>query len=66
MVRLELTDEEGTLLLEELKERLGTLREEIYHSDTYEFTEELKRKQAVLRSLIEKVEAGFPAPDVAR
>lgn len=66
MVRLELTDEEGTLLLEELKERLGTLREEIYHSDTYEFTEELKRKQTVLRSLIEKVEASFAAPDVTR
>ncbi|MCS6806412.1 MAG: hypothetical protein RMM98_06960 [Acidobacteriota bacterium] len=66
MVRLELTVEEATLLLEELKERLGTLREEIYHSDTYEFTEELKRKQTVLRNLIEKVETSLAPPDVTQ
>jgi predicted translin family RNA/ssDNA-binding protein len=65
MVKLELTDEEQALLLEELKDRLGTIREEIYHSNTYEFTSELKRKQAVLRNLIEKIETCIPQPDVS-
>lgn len=61
MMRLELTEPEQTLLLEELKDRLGTIREEIYHSETYDFTEELRRKEAVLRGLIEKIETASRA-----
>jgi hypothetical protein len=60
-MQLELTSEELSLLWDELHDRLGTIREEIYHSDTYEFTEELKRKEEVLKGLIGKVEAARQA-----
>jgi hypothetical protein len=60
-MRLELTSEEVALLLEELKERLGTIREEVYHSNTYDFTEQLKRKESLLRTLIDKLEGASQA-----
>lgn len=56
MVKLELTEPERALLLEVLKDRLGTVREEIYHSTTFEFTEQLKEKEKALRQLIDKLE----------
>jgi len=48
-MRLEITGEEMALLLEELNDRRGTIRQEVYHSTTYEFTEQLKRKEAILK-----------------
>lgn len=63
-MRLELKPEELTLLLEELSDRLGTIREEVYHSDTYDFTEQLKRKEALLRSVIAKLEAAQQAGEM--
>jgi hypothetical protein len=55
-MNLELTDEDRTLLLEVLDGRLGELREEIHHSQVSGFTDELKRKEQSLKTLIGKVE----------
>jgi hypothetical protein len=56
-MKIVLTSEEASLLWDELHDRLGTIREEIYHSDTYDFTEQLKRKERVIKELIEKIES---------
>lgn len=55
---LELTDAERELLLDFLKGRLGDLREQIHHSMTSTFTDELKRTEQTLNGLIGKLEAG--------
>jgi hypothetical protein len=56
-MKLEFADEELALLEEELRARLGTLREEIYHSDVFEFTKGLKHKESLIKGMIEKVES---------
>jgi hypothetical protein len=50
----ELTEKEQTYLVELLRERLGTQREQIYHSDTSAFKDQMKEEAALLRSLIAK------------
>ena len=53
---LELTNAERVFLLEILNDRLGTLREQVYHSSTSKFTDELKGFEVLLRGIIEKIE----------
>lgn len=53
---LELSDPERELLLEILRDRLGTLREQVYHSTTSTFTEELKQKRELLKEIINRLE----------
>ena len=53
---LELTDAEREFLLEILRDRLGTLREQVYHSTTSTFTDELKQREESLRGIIQKIE----------
>jgi len=55
---LELTDAEREFLLEILRDRLGTLREQVYHSSTSKFTDKLKELENLLRGIIQKVEGG--------
>ena len=54
---LELTDAEREFLLDTLKDRLGTLRQQIHHSMTSTFTDQLKETEILMRGLIDKVEA---------
>ena len=54
---LELTADEQDFLLEILRDRLGSLREQVHHSMTSKFTDHLKAKEALLKGLIAKVEA---------
>lgn len=54
-MKIELTPEERSLALGILEDRLGTLREQIYHSTTTEFTAMLKQKKHVLESVIAKL-----------
>lgn len=54
---LELTASERELLLGILHDRVGTLKEEVHHSRTSSFTEELKRKETELKGIIRKLEA---------
>jgi hypothetical protein len=54
-MNLELTPEEKELLLEVLPGRMSELRQEVRHSRVSSFTEQLKQKEAVLRSIIEKL-----------
>lgn len=55
ITRVELTEAERDALLGVLKDRLGTMREQVYHSDTTTFREELKAEAAMLQVLIAKL-----------
>ncbi|HID22308.1 MAG TPA: hypothetical protein EYP14_07895 [Planctomycetaceae bacterium] len=56
-MNIEITDRERELLLDILRDRLGTLREQIHHARTFRFREMLKDMQQVLKELIEKLDA---------
>ena len=56
-MNIEITERERELLLEILRDRLGTLREQIHHARTFRFRDMLKDMQQVLRRLIEKLES---------
>lgn len=54
---LELTPEETQLLLEILQDRLGELREQIHHSATSTFTDQLKEREEKLKELIARLQS---------
>jgi hypothetical protein len=58
MTRLELTNQEATLLAQALETYLSDLRMEIADTDRHEFREELKRQEEALRSLMERLRGG--------
>jgi hypothetical protein len=55
-MELELTDEEMQLLRQLLKNRLPDLREEVYKTERYEWRQELKQDEEVLKGLIAKLD----------
>lgn len=56
-MNLELTPAERDLLLETLKERLGEIREQVHHSMTSTFTDQLKQAEETAKGLIARLEA---------
>jgi osmotically-inducible protein OsmY len=56
-VQLELSPAERELLLAVLETALGTLREEIYKTETSDFELALKQREAILKSVIERARA---------
>lgn len=59
---LDLDDREHELLLDLLKDQLGTLREQVYHSDTPAFKDDLKAREVTLQGVIRKLETRAEAP----
>jgi hypothetical protein len=57
---IELSAAEQALLLELLRTELGNLKAEINRTEAYEFKEQLKAREAVLVSVIARLE-GFGA-----
>jgi uncharacterized Rmd1/YagE family protein len=51
-MQLTLTDEEKNVLAEVLNQALPDLREEIYKTENFEFREQLKRREAVMKDLL--------------
>jgi hypothetical protein len=56
---LTLNGTERELLVDILTDRLGTLREEVYHSTVSSFKDQLKEREVVLRGILERL--GAPA-----
>jgi hypothetical protein len=54
-MQLEVSDPEQQLLAQILDQALRDLKEEIYHTETYDYKEELKKREAVLIGLLGKV-----------
>ncbi|HEX7089409.1 MAG TPA: hypothetical protein VF192_04695 [Longimicrobiales bacterium] len=56
MVRLELDREQAEMLREMLESYLGDLRMEISQTDQMDFREDLKKREALLKELIARLE----------
>ncbi|HEX5139883.1 MAG TPA: hypothetical protein VFX19_02985 [Dehalococcoidia bacterium] len=56
-MQLELDDGELELVDRILKQYLPQLREEVYKTESYDLRESMKRDEAVLKQVIEKVDA---------
>jgi hypothetical protein len=54
-MQLELSATEQTLLTGLLEEALGQLKEEIYHTETHEYKEQLKQRETAMMSIISKL-----------
>ena len=54
-----LTEEEVETLLDMLSEALSNLREEVYKTENFDYREELKRREAVIKRLLTRL---GPAP----
>jgi len=56
-MQLELTDAERQILAEILGNALGNLKDEIHHTETYDYKEQLKLREGTLIGLLGKVQA---------
>jgi tetrahydromethanopterin S-methyltransferase subunit B len=56
---LQLTEDERVLLSDVIGDALQSLREEIYHTDTFQIREQLKQRESLLDDLQRKLS---PAP----
>jgi hypothetical protein len=54
MLQVQLPTEEALLLREILENYLGALRGEVYHTDSFEYREELKHEEATLKQLLQQ------------
>ncbi len=61
MAKVDLTGPEAELLREIAEEWLSELHEEIGHTDNSDFRERLKKKEALLRHVLERLEAPVAA-----
>jgi hypothetical protein len=57
MARIDLSDDEAALLREVCEDALSELHSEIVHTDSLDFREGLKRKEAFLKSLLARLSA---------
>jgi hypothetical protein len=58
---MELSEEECRVLVDLLKDRFGSLKEEIYHTETSSYRDQLHQQRDLLESLIRKLESLIPA-----
>lgn len=61
-MQMVLTSEEQKTLVEVLSETLPNLREEIYKTESYELRGELKRREAIVKSLLSRLGASLASP----
>lgn len=54
-MKIELTKEEIEFLNDLLRERLGDIKSEIHHAMSSKFREEIKRKETLLKNLLNKL-----------
>jgi hypothetical protein len=62
VVQINLTQEEAAALSGVLSSYLSDLRMEIADTDSMQFREDLKRQEALLSSLLERLEADLASP----
>ncbi|HZS02736.1 MAG TPA: hypothetical protein VFE37_28750 [Chloroflexota bacterium] len=57
-MNLDLSTEERTLLAGLVDESLRNLKEEIYHTDTPDYKDQLKAREALIMGIMQKLNAG--------
>ena len=60
MMTLELNEQERQALIELLEREIPTLRDEIHHTDDYEYREFLKTREQVVKKLLAAVKTEEP------
>jgi hypothetical protein len=60
-VNLDLGTDERTLLAGLVDESLRNLKEEIYHTDTADYKDQLKEREALMINILQKLNAGASA-----
>jgi hypothetical protein len=61
-MQLEISAEEAAVLSEVLESALGDLREQIYKAEVAEYKADLKTREKLITSLLERVRARRAAP----
>lgn len=56
-MELALSEEERTVLAEILQEALPNLREEVYRTESFDYREQLKQREAVVKDLLTRLGA---------
>lgn len=62
MATLTLNDEELQLVLDSLSESYGSLREQVYKAEEPRFKDQIKRREQLMKGLLEKARAVGPLP----
>jgi hypothetical protein len=62
-MQIALNDEERQALVEILNETLPNLRAEVYRTESFDYREELKRREAVIKQLIARLSLAAAAGD---
>ncbi len=57
-MHLELSSDERSLLVGLVDESLRALKEEIYHTDTPEYKDQLKARELLMINILQRLEAG--------
>ena len=65
MAQITMTQAEAAALREILSSYLSDLRMEIADTDSMQFREGLKRREALLKKLLEQLDAAVASPDAA-
>jgi hypothetical protein len=60
-MNLDLGTDERTLLAGLVDESLRNLKEEIYHTDTADYKDQLKEREALMINILQKLNAGANA-----
>ena len=56
-MNLQLTEDERTLLADLVDDAISNIRDEIYHTETFQIRDQLKQREAVLDGLQQKLGA---------
>jgi hypothetical protein len=62
MLQMQLSTEEALLLREILESYLGDVRDEVHHTDSFEYRDELKHKEATLKKLLQQLQPDMTSP----
>jgi hypothetical protein len=56
-MNLQLTEDERTLLADLVDDAISNIRDEVYHTETFQIRDELKQREALLDGLQQKLAA---------
>ena len=60
-MQLEISAEEASVLVDVLESALGDIREQIYKAEVADYKVQLKRREAIISALLNRVRAANPA-----
>ena len=60
-MQLEISAEEAAVLVDVLESALGDIREQIYKAEVADYKAQLKRREAIISALLNRLRAANPA-----